>query len=81
VDAIGILRVLDVQITLNMKQRITYLVPEPDDFRPELLTVQDESLSVRNLKAAKEHRVTFGLSELPEEVRQVAYSKIYLFNS
>ncbi|KAF2750111.1 PIG-X-domain-containing protein [Sporormia fimetaria CBS 119925] len=54
-----------------MKQRITYLVPEADDFHPDLLSVRDASLSVRNLKAAKEHRITVGLSELPEKLRNV----------
>lgn len=51
-----------------MKQRITYLVPNADDFNPDLLTVTDTSLSLHNVKAAKEHRITFGLSELPQEV-------------
>lgn len=51
-----------------MKQRITYLVLEADEFHPDQLTVQDASFRVRNLKAAKEHRVTFGLIELPQEV-------------
>lgn len=51
-----------------MKQRITYLVPNPDDFHPDLLEVESASLSVRDLKSAKEHRITLGLSELPLEV-------------
>jgi hypothetical protein len=51
-----------------MKHRITYLVPNPDDFHPDLLTVEDTSFSVKNLKAAKEHRITLGLNELPQEV-------------
>jgi hypothetical protein len=51
-----------------MKQRITYLVRDPESFDPNLLTVNDASLSLRDVKAAKEHRITFGLSELPAEV-------------
>lgn len=51
-----------------MKQRITYLVSNPDDFTPELLNVKDTSLSLNNVKAAKEHRFTLGVDELPEEV-------------
>ncbi|KAF2275203.1 protein pbn1 [Westerdykella ornata] len=53
-----------------MKQRITYLVPNPDDFHPDLLEVESASLSVRDLKAAKEHRLTLALSELPSELRK-----------
>ncbi|KAF2652348.1 PIG-X-domain-containing protein [Lophiostoma macrostomum CBS 122681] len=53
-----------------MKQRITYLVPDPESFDPDLLTVNEASLSLRDVKAAKEHRLTFGLSELPAELRK-----------
>lgn len=51
-----------------MKQRITYLVPNPDDFKEDSLEVKDTTLSLRDVKAAKEHRITVGLSELPQEV-------------
>jgi hypothetical protein len=51
-----------------MKQRITYVVPDPSDFNPDLLTVQSTLFSLQNLKAAKEHRITFNLDELPLEV-------------
>lgn len=51
-----------------MKQRITYLVEDPDSFTPDQLEVKDGSLSLEGLKAIKEHRFTFSLDELPTEV-------------
>jgi hypothetical protein len=51
-----------------MKQRITYVVNKPEDFSPEQLEVKDDKFSLKNIHAAKEHRITFGLDELPEEV-------------
>jgi hypothetical protein len=51
-----------------MKQRITYLVQDPEVFSPEQLEVQGGSLTLDKVNAAKEHRITFGLSELPKEV-------------
>jgi hypothetical protein len=51
-----------------MKQRITYLVQDPEVFSPEQLEVQGRSLALDKVNAAKEHRITFGLNELPKEV-------------
>jgi hypothetical protein len=55
-----------------MKQRITYVVKNPDDFTPEQLEVKKDgrynSLSLKAVHAAKEHRITLGLDELPVEV-------------
>lgn len=51
-----------------MKQRITYLVHNPEEFTPEQLEVTSSSLKLDKLNAAKEHRITIGLSELPREV-------------
>lgn len=54
-----------------MKHRITYLRDPQgdDDFDPrQTLKVWKNSMRVSDLVAAKEHRVTFALSELPEEV-------------
>ncbi|KAF2115062.1 PIG-X [Lophiotrema nucula] len=53
-----------------MKQRITYIVKDADDFDPEQLDVKSGSLTLKNVKAAKEHRITFGLSELPRELQR-----------
>ena len=59
---------LDRYEAANMKQRITYVVHDADEFSPDQLIVKGASLSLEKVKAAKEHRVTFGLSELPVEV-------------
>jgi hypothetical protein len=55
-----------------MKQRITYVVKNPDEFSPEQLEVKQSSkgpsFTIKNVDAAKEHRITLGLDELPDEV-------------
>ena len=55
-----------------MKQRITYVVKKPEEFTPDQLDVgEDKSgqyFALDNVYAAKEHRITLGLDELPEEV-------------
>ncbi|KAB8349525.1 hypothetical protein FH972_023551 [Carpinus fangiana] len=52
-----------------MKHRITYIRENEAPFEPSQLTVQANVLDVKALHAAKEHRLTIGLSELPAEVR------------
>lgn len=52
-----------------MKQRVTYLVKDPDTFTPEKLQVKDASITLDAVEAVKEHRITFSLDELPAEVR------------
>jgi hypothetical protein len=52
-----------------MKQRITYLVKDPDTFTPEKLQVKDASITLDAVEAVKEHRITFSLDELPAEVQ------------
>jgi hypothetical protein len=58
--------------TNTMKQRITYVVKDPEEFSPEQLKVNQDSegpvFTIQNVDAAKEHRITLGLDELPEEV-------------
>lgn len=61
-----------------MKQRITYLVKDPDTFTPEKLEVKDGSLSLDAVEAVKEHRITFGLDELPAEVPLLSSSYTHL---
>ncbi|KAI9837512.1 MAG: hypothetical protein M1819_007163 [Sarea resinae] len=52
-----------------MRQRITYLYNAEGAFDPEQLSVTETQLSVQNLDAAKEHRITVGFEELPQELR------------
>lgn len=56
-----------------MKQRITYVVQNPEEFSPEQLEVGKDDrgplFALNGVQAAKEHRITLGLDELPEEVR------------
>lgn len=55
-----------------MKQRITYIIHKPGDFDPEkYLVVKGDSLSLKEVDAAKEWRITFSLEELPQEVMQL----------
>ena len=56
-----------------MKQRITYIVQNPDAFSPEQLDVREGVFALKNVEAAKEHRITFGLDELPDRVRFCLY--------
>lgn len=51
-----------------MKQRLTYVVKDPEIFSPDQLSVTGSSLGLKNVDAAKEHRITLGLGELPNEV-------------
>lgn len=55
-----------------MRRRITYVHGPGDAFDPSQLSLSSDTLSVTNLHAAKEERLTFGFSELPEEVRELA---------
>ncbi|KAH9860093.1 hypothetical protein IAQ61_011877 [Plenodomus lingam] len=59
-----------------MKQRITYVVEKPDEFSPDQLSVENSGSSgarflLKGVKAAKEHRITLGLNELPDELSKV----------
>lgn len=55
-----------------MKQRITYVVTNPEEFRPEHIKVAEHEnghrFQLQGIRAAKEHRITLGLDELPSEV-------------
>lgn len=55
-----------------MKQRITYVRSHDDSFHPSQLEVHQNSMTIRCLAAAKEHRLTVGLNELPREVHMHA---------
>lgn len=68
----SITRQLDNFQTTTMKQRITYVVTEPESFNPEQISVQegkngkDDTFTLKGFNAAKEHRITLGLDELSQ---------------
>lgn len=51
-----------------MKQRITYFRQHDAPFDLSQLSVEPNGMQIDDLEAAKEHRITIGLSELPGEV-------------
>jgi hypothetical protein len=69
-----------------MKHRITYVVKDPDAFKPDQLRVvkQDGGSPAKfvfeNVDAVKEHRITMGLDELPDEVFGIWFSYYAQFN-
>ncbi|KAJ5775322.1 uncharacterized protein N7511_000333 [Penicillium nucicola] len=54
-----------------MKRRITYVQRVNAPFEPEQAVLTSKHLSVRNLDAAREDRITVGLDELPTELRAI----------
>ncbi|KAK8225587.1 PIG-X [Phyllosticta capitalensis] len=55
-----------------MKERVTFLLHVGEEgFDPASLNVGKDGLTVPPIKAAKEHRITFGLSELTQEIWSV----------
>ena len=51
-----------------MRERVTFLLHPNDAFDPKQLQLQNDTLSVKALKAAREDKLTLGLYELPQEV-------------
>lgn len=54
-----------------MRQRITYLQEPNDAVNPKNLQITSDSISTKELKAAREERITFGFDELPQELYTV----------
>jgi hypothetical protein len=52
----------------TMRERITFVHGANDFFKLEQLQLDNDTLHVESLKAAREDRLTFGLHELPQEV-------------
>ena len=50
-----------------MKERITFIYDAEDTFTPSQLQLENDTLYIDSLKAAREHRLTFALQELPQE--------------
>lgn len=51
-----------------MRERVTFLRRPDDVFDPKQLQLQNDTLHITSLKAAREDQLTFGLYELPQEV-------------
>ncbi|KKZ65200.1 hypothetical protein EMCG_08960 [[Emmonsia] crescens] len=54
-----------------MRKRITFVHAAEGKFDPEQITVNDDSLSIQSLQAARQERATFAFHELPQELWQV----------
>ncbi|KAK6605516.1 Protein pbn1 [Botrytis cinerea] len=54
-----------------MRQRITFLQHPQDAVDPQNIKVSQDSITAGRVKAAREDRVTFSFSELPEEIYEV----------
>ena len=59
---------LTLPTPVKMKRRITYIQGVETPFGPRQASLTPSALTIRDLDAAREDRVTFGLDELPEEV-------------
>lgn len=57
-----------------MKQRITYIRGADQNFDPASIAPTGGSLKIPSLRAAKEHKLTIDVSELPEEVLLSVYT-------
>ena len=55
----------------EMRQRITFLQESQHSIDPGSLKVTKNTISTKELKAAREDRVTFGFDELPQELYRV----------
>ncbi|KAL2825656.1 PIG-X [Aspergillus cavernicola] len=54
-----------------MRQRTTFIQKSTAPFSPSQATLTQDALTIQNLDAAREERVTFSFDELPSEVWQV----------
>lgn len=58
-----------------MKERITFIQPAAETFSPEQFKVSPQGLRIKSVEAAREVRLTFGVEELPHEVRSLEHYK------
>lgn len=56
-----------------MKERITFIHPKDRAFDPNQLCISKDFVQIKNLKAAREERLTFSWHELPQEVWNTIY--------
>lgn len=56
-----------------MKRRITYIQRQDAPFEADQAVLIANTLSIRNLDAAREDRITFGLEDLPDDVSVIQH--------
>lgn len=57
-----------------MRERITFIHGINEEFDPSQLRLNNDTLHITSLKAAREDRLTIGLYELPQEVPRSSLS-------
>jgi hypothetical protein len=62
-----------------MRRRITYIQPPHAPFHPSQTTLSPNTLTISNLDAAREERITLGFDELSGEVCLLSPSSRYAF--
>lgn len=55
-------------ISAAMRERITFIHGINEEFDPKQLRLNNDTLHITSLNAAREDRLTIGLYELPQEV-------------
>ena len=60
-----------------MRRRITFIQPPNAPFSPDQAALTSDALSVTNLDAVREERLTVSYDELPDEVFSQPYYHIY----
>ena len=60
-----------------MRSRITFIHAPGDEFDPTQLRLDNDTLHVESLRAAREDRLTLGLDELPQEVHALLQLHLY----
>jgi hypothetical protein len=51
-----------------MRKRITFISPPDSSLHPDQFRLENDTLHLKSLYAAREDRLTFGYQELPQEV-------------
>ena len=61
-----------------MRERVTFIHGADYALDPKQLQLQNDSLHITSLKAAREDKLTLGLYELPQEVSNSNISPAYM---
>lgn len=60
-----------------MRARFTFIHASGDEFDPKQLRLENDTLHVESLRAAREDRLTLGLDELPQEVHTLLHLHLH----